>query len=117
MREGDARKYYVLISEKIKDKVTVPATLSYPLFVEGDILEKSVELIKRKGSDNLCLLFFLASEEVRIVEITGSAKRKGGGVDYINSHIRIKNHGLACFGSTSYSAQESFPCLFALKFS
>ncbi len=68
MREGDARKYYVLISEKIKDKVTVPATLSYPLFVEGDILEKSVELIKRKGSDNLCLLFFLASEEVRIVD-------------------------------------------------
>ena len=68
MREGDARKYYVLISEKIKDKVTVPATLSYPLFVEGDILEKSVELIKRKGSDNLCLLFFLASEEVGIVD-------------------------------------------------
>ncbi len=68
-REGDVRKHYVLISEKIKDRVVVPATLSYPLFfVEGDILEKSLELIKRKGRDHLSLLFFLASEEVGRVD-------------------------------------------------
>ncbi len=58
----------IIISEKIRERIVLPASVSYPLFVESDLLEKTLELIKRKNQDSLCLLFFLASEEVSVID-------------------------------------------------
>jgi HD-GYP domain-containing protein (c-di-GMP phosphodiesterase class II) len=67
-REEDGRERFILISEKIKDKVVLPRVEVYPLFVAQDILEKTLSLIQAKDRGNLSLLYFLSSEEVGIVD-------------------------------------------------
>ncbi|KKK99591.1 hypothetical protein LCGC14_2631230 [marine sediment metagenome] len=54
----------ILIADKVKDRVRLPAHLKISVYKEDDVLESAIRLVGQRGKRNLRALFFLPLEEV-----------------------------------------------------
>ncbi len=54
----------ILIADKVKDLIRLPADLKIPVFKEDDVLESAIRLVGQRGKRNLRALFFLPLDEV-----------------------------------------------------
>lgn len=54
----------ILIADKVKDRVRLPADFKIPVFKEDDVLERAIKLVGQRGKRDLYVFFFLPLDEV-----------------------------------------------------